>query len=129
MRQPPRGNPLDPTLYAELCAALATARDWNATTDDIELLRTAILSRETPDCLTPNDRSRIVRLVRHYQEQLHPKRTLPKVASVRRSAPLVHDVGELSFVTEAVDDNRQVSAEKAGSDPTSPERFEPNDNK
>lgn len=90
---------LGSALYTELCRALKTARDWNASDPEVEALRKAIQNREDIDVLTFEEKELVSRIAATYAERSRPgSRRRPSRA--QRPAPVEKDLAHLSFLVE-----------------------------
>lgn len=92
---------LGAALYAELCTALKTAHEWNASGPEIEVLRKAIQNRESVDVLTYEERELISRIVADYGRRSRPGGSRRRTSTTKPPAAAEKDLGHLSFLTDA----------------------------
>lgn len=97
----PRQPQLGAALYAELCTALKTAREWNASATEIEVLRKAIQNRESVDVLSYEERELISRIVADYGRRSRPEASRRKPSTAKAPAHAAKDLGHLSFLADA----------------------------
>jgi hypothetical protein len=90
---------LGAALYAKLCTALKTARDWNASDAEVEALRKAIQNREGIDVLTFEERELVSRIVTSYVKRSRPA-SRRRSLRAQRPAPVEKDLDHLSFLVE-----------------------------
>lgn len=92
---------LGAALYAELCSALKTARDWNASASEIDVIRKAIQNRESVDVLSSEEKELITRIISSYAQRSRPGHPRKRAKPVREAVPVETDLGHLSFIADS----------------------------